>query len=179
MKIWDNKHKLLALGGVMLIALPAVAFAQDLNALKLTVIPSGDLIPLLSRLLQRVLLVIGIIAFFYLLYAGFMYVTAGGDAAKTKASMSTIVNVVIGIVIIAVSYILLTFVIAQTNSVGGRGGTASPTPRASATATARPRASTAPSPRTTASPTSSTGSNDSGDTGSGDTDGGIDPRDII
>lgn len=102
---------------LVLIGTPLVASAQDLNQLTLTVIPNGDLLTVLGRLLQQILLIIGILAFFYLLYAGINYVTSGGDPAKAKTSMGTIVNVAIGIIIIAVSYLLLRFVIDRTSGL--------------------------------------------------------------
>jgi hypothetical protein len=94
------------------------ASAQTLSALKLTVIPSGNLLDILGNLVQRFLLIIGIVAFLYLVWAGFNYVTAGGDDSKVKASRSTILNVTLGILLIAVSYVLIQYLISQTSSLG-------------------------------------------------------------
>lgn len=103
-----------------LFMVPGLVSAQpDLSTLSLPVLSSGGLIPVLERLLAEVLLVIGIIAFFYLLYAGYSYLSAGGDPAKASKAAGTIVNVVIGIILIAVSYVLLTFVIGKTRKLNG------------------------------------------------------------
>lgn len=144
MQNWDKKQTLLMIGGGLLLALPAVALAQDLNALQLPVIPSGDLTTVLGRVLQSILGVIGVIAFFYLLYAGFTYATAGGDPAKTKAAMGSIVNVAIGIIIIALSYVLLRYLIRETSEAGGVQNTnqGQQTNTGSGGTVARPRATT-------------------------------------
>src|SRR3989338_1473215 len=67
------------------------------NELQLNVIRGSNLFDTLNRILGSVLLILGVLAFLYLIYAGFNYLTAGGDPAKPTASLSTIVNVVIGI----------------------------------------------------------------------------------
>jgi len=51
--------------------------------------------------------VAGIIAFFYLLYAGLLYITSGNNPDQAKRAQSAIANVIIGIVVIALSYLLI------------------------------------------------------------------------
>lgn len=126
------------IGAFCLLVLPDLASAQvDLSKLSLPVLSSGSLLQVISRLLSKVLLVIGIMAFFYLLYAGYSYLSSGGDPTKASKAAGTIVNVVIGIILIAVSYVLLTFVIGQTKDLGS----SNPIPTTSSTSNtqARPR----------------------------------------
>ena len=72
----------------------------------------------LSRAIGLVLTVAAIVAFFYLIVSGFQYMTAGGDADKATKARQGIINAIIGIVIILVSYIVITYV---ANVVGGAG----------------------------------------------------------
>lgn len=152
------------LAGAFLLA-PDLALAQpNLNNLKVNVIESGNLLTLVGRLIQQFLLIIGILAFLYLLWAGFNYVTAGGDDGKVKQARQTIVNVVIGIIIITFSYVLVLFVIQFFSS--STVPTPAPTAEPTTPPTARPRNNTSGSGTTgtvvTPSPTPA-----------------FDPRDII
>lgn len=58
-----------------------------------------------------VLTVAAIVAFFYLIVSGFQYITAGGDAGKAQLARQGIVNALIGIVVILISYIILRYVV--------------------------------------------------------------------
>ncbi len=104
----------------MVLGLPLAAVAQNVNTDELTVpiIGGGDYRVVLNNLLRIFLLWAGIIAFLFVLWGGFMYLTAGGDSAKTGAALKTITNAVIGIIIIALSYVLVLFVIQQLKKVG-------------------------------------------------------------
>jgi len=53
----------------------------------------------------------GIVAFFYLVYSGFVYLTAGGNPDAAKKGQQGILNAVIGIVIIGIAYGLVTVII--------------------------------------------------------------------
>jgi hypothetical protein len=48
----------------------------------------------------------GIAAFFYLVYSGFLYLTAGGNADSAKKGQQGIMNAIIGLVIISLSYVI-------------------------------------------------------------------------
>ncbi len=49
--------------------------------------------------------------FILILYGGFLYMTAGGDAPKTAKARQTIVNAIIGMLIVAASYSIAAFVL--------------------------------------------------------------------
>lgn len=53
----------------------------------------------------------GIIAFLYLIYGGFQYLTAAGNAEQAKKGGQTLVNAVLGLVIIALAYGLTAYII--------------------------------------------------------------------
>lgn len=98
---------------------PSLVLAQvNIRDLTIRIVPGGDLIDVLGRFVSIALLWGGILAFIFVLYGGFLYLTAGGDSAKTAAATKTITNAVIGIVIISLSYALVQFVINQAGSLG-------------------------------------------------------------
>lgn len=102
---------------------PLVAYAQvtekQLNDLNVPLITHGNLIGTLVYLLRLFLLWAGIIAFLFVLWGGFTYLTAGGDAAATARAKSIIINAIIGMIIIALSYVLVTFVLNQLKKANG------------------------------------------------------------
>ncbi len=57
--------------------------------------------------------VAGLVAVIYLIMGGFSYVTAGGDPEAVEAAKTTIVNAIIGLVIIFVSYLIVGFIMQQ------------------------------------------------------------------
>ena len=73
----------------------------------------ADVPTLVGRLISGALAVIGAIFFIMFLWGGVSYMMAGGTAEKVKKAQQTLVNAVIGIVIIALSYTLVSFVIER------------------------------------------------------------------
>jgi Type IV secretion system pilin len=65
----------------------------------------------ITNVIVALLSLISIIAVAYILYAGFQILTAGGDEEKVKTGRKTIVNVMIGIVIMWLSYYIVKLVI--------------------------------------------------------------------
>ncbi len=57
--------------------------------------------------------VAGLVAVVYLILGGFNYVTAGGDPEAVEGAKTTIVNAIIGLVIILVSYLIVQFIMNQ------------------------------------------------------------------
>jgi hypothetical protein len=55
----------------------------------------------------------GLVAVIYLIMGGFSYVTAGGNPEAVEAAKTTIVNAIIGLVIILVSYLIVQFIMDQ------------------------------------------------------------------
>ncbi|MGH7241499.1 MAG: pilin [Candidatus Saccharimonadales bacterium] len=68
---------------------------------------------LISNIANIVAIVAGSAAVIILVLAGISYMTAGGDANKTKSAKSMIINAIIGLVVIAIARILATFVISN------------------------------------------------------------------
>ena len=81
-----------------------------------TDLPGGtdtDLGQTIGSVIQFLLGFLGILAVILFLYAGFLWMTAGGDDAKTKKAKDYIKNAVIGMVIIMAAYIITNFVLVQ------------------------------------------------------------------
>ncbi len=96
---------------------------QFLN-LHLPIFTSADpqqFLVLLGRVINFALLLAGIVAFFYVLYGGFMYLTSGGDQTGAQKGRTMIANALIGIVIIFVSYALINFFIRILDQGGTTG----------------------------------------------------------
>ena len=68
---------------------------------------SGDLTDILLTVINWFLFVAGFLAVIYLIYSGILYVTAGGDTEKATKGRTTIINAVIGIVIILAALLII------------------------------------------------------------------------
>jgi len=81
------------------------------------------IIHLANSAISLILLIVGIVAVFYLIYCGFQYLTAGGDAAKVKEARAGIVNAVIGIIIILSAFLIVRFAASLGNTVASSDST--------------------------------------------------------
>ncbi|MFH1078573.1 MAG: hypothetical protein V1745_04840 [Patescibacteria group bacterium] len=113
-------------GGVFSIPAPAHAqLQQSVASVEQTATAAGiaggtDLITIIGRIINVVLGFVGVILLVILIYAGFMYMTAGGDAEKVKKARDTIKNAIIGLVILASAWAIVYFIMkALTGATGG------------------------------------------------------------
>lgn len=115
-------RKLITVASFALLAagfLPLSALAQVTGANLQTTgvqVSSGNLLDLIALVVRIASSIAGIIAFVYVLYAGFAYILSGGDAAKASKATAMIINAVIGIIIIALSYSIISFTISRIGS---------------------------------------------------------------
>lgn len=76
---------------------------------------------------------IGVLLFLYLLYGGFLWMTSQGEKGKVESAQNVIKSAVIGMIIIAMSYAIATFVITQLSGAVSQPtpapGPAQPTPK--------------------------------------------------
>jgi len=85
------------------------ALAASANDLRLSISTTNTTLDgLLGTLVNWVALIAGIVAFFYLVYSGFLYLTSAGNAEQSKKGGAGILNAVIGIIIILLSWVLVT-----------------------------------------------------------------------
>ncbi|MFA5130061.1 MAG: hypothetical protein WC477_04045 [Patescibacteria group bacterium] len=82
---------------------------------------SVDLPTVIGNVINIVLGFLGILLLLFILYAGFLWMTAGGDEAKVKKATDYIRNAIIGLVIIILAFAISNFVLTQLIKVTGQG----------------------------------------------------------
>jgi hypothetical protein len=70
-----------------------------------------DLPQIIGRIINVVLGFIGILLLVYILYAGFLWMTAGGNEDKVKEAKTMIKNAIIGLVIVIAAFAISNFVL--------------------------------------------------------------------
>lgn len=83
---------------------------------------SGDPRVIASRIINVVLGLVGIVLVGLLVYAGFLYMTAAGDAEKTGRAKKIILSSIIGLIIVLSSWAIARFVIEKLLQATGGGG---------------------------------------------------------
>ena len=73
----------------------------------------NDLPTIVGNIINIVLSFLGILLLLFFLYAGFLWMTAGGDDGKVKLARSYMMNAVIGLIIIVAAYAISDFVLQQ------------------------------------------------------------------
>lgn len=110
---------------------PAQAQVESgLNAVGETIVlEANDPRVIAARIINIFLGLVGIILVSLILYAGFLWMTSGGDPEKIERAKAYIRNSIIGLVIVLSSWAIATFVINQlleATGDGGPGGTSGP-----------------------------------------------------
>lgn len=82
-----------------------------------------DLIAIIGRIINIVLGFVGIILLVMLLYAGYLWMTSGGEADKVDQAKRIIRNALIGLVIIVSAFAITSFILDQLTGAIGGGGT--------------------------------------------------------
>ena len=73
----------------------------------------NDLIGSVTGIINAVIAVLGIVAVIVIIIGGVTYMTSSGDAGKVKKAKDTILYGVIGLVIVALSFAIVNFVIGN------------------------------------------------------------------
>ena len=76
---------------------------------------------ILNLILQILTWGVGIVAVLGIVIAAIIYITAGGDAGKTKLAKTIIFNIVIGVILYFLLYAILNFILPNQISSGGAG----------------------------------------------------------
>lgn len=87
---------------------------QMKNELKL---PDKSPVDITIRVIQWVLGLLGLVAVIMILFGGFMWMTAAGNEERIKKAKTILTSAIIGMIIIMLSWALVTFVIARVNKV--------------------------------------------------------------
>ena len=119
-----------ALALTLVVSAPAVVSAQPLTADSLGISQPGavglsnkDVRTTIATIVRTALGFLGTIAFLIFFYAGFLWMTAGGNTEKVEEAQKWMGGAVIGLAIILLSYGLTTFVITQLVGATSSAGT--------------------------------------------------------
>jgi hypothetical protein len=94
-----------------LLTVAQVAWAQNLGSTIQVKTPTGfftNFGTLFTNILRIVMVIAALLVFFYLVLGGIEYITSGGEKGKTEAARNKITSAVIGLIILAASYAILT-----------------------------------------------------------------------
>lgn len=72
-----------------------------------------DLPTIIGSIISVLLSLVGVLLLVYLLYGGFLWMTAQGDETKVKNARNLIKNTIIGLFIIVAAYAIANFVLEQ------------------------------------------------------------------
>jgi len=106
---------LAALAAAAISAVPFAAFAQKTYGLKETADAAElstrqtDILEVVGGLINNALGLVGILFFLYMLYGGYLWLTAGDDKNKPDKAKKIIENAVIGMIVIFSAYVLVDF----------------------------------------------------------------------
>lgn len=56
---------------------------------------------------------VGVVAVIMIIFAGFKYVTSGGDASKISSAKNTLIYAIVGIIVAGISQIIVRFVVTK------------------------------------------------------------------
>lgn len=74
-----------------------------------------DCIPVLMGLIIKTgYMLIGITAVFFIFFAGFKFITSGGEAKQAQAAQQTLTHAIIGLVIVILSFLVIQLIAAIT-----------------------------------------------------------------
>jgi uncharacterized membrane protein YjgN (DUF898 family) len=95
--------------------LATTAYAQTLDLAPTDVNPgrgfATDFGSLLNAVLSFVMVIAALLVFLYLIWGGIEWITSGGDKGQTEKARNKITAAVIGLIILAASYAILTLVL--------------------------------------------------------------------
>ncbi|MBD3250869.1 hypothetical protein GF380_00095 [Candidatus Uhrbacteria bacterium] len=74
---------------------------------------SQDLPTIIGRIINVVLGFLGILLLVLILYAGFLWMTAGGDSGKVEKAQTMLRNAIIGLIIVVAAFAISNFVLGS------------------------------------------------------------------
>ena len=94
------------------------------QAMEVTPLGNEDPRVIAARIIQVFLGFLGAVALVLFIYAGFIYMTSGGDSKKIEKAKQIMVNAIIGLAIIIMSFAIVSFILSRlTDAFGiGQGG---------------------------------------------------------
>lgn len=104
-----------------LLLLPVVALAQGGGGLT-NPIGCDDLGVCIANLVKGVLALVGVVAVAFIVYGGFLYISAGGNETQVQQGKQAVVGAVIGIIVVGLAFAIVEFVFGALKGGGGGGG---------------------------------------------------------
>lgn len=123
---WFKNTSLLFLSltlGVLVVAAPALAADATDEVAAAAGLGGNDLLSTVGTVISVVLGILGIVFLLLLIYAGWMWMTAGGNEERVKKAKRTLINAVVGLVLCLAAYGIATFVINALSDATGTGRT--------------------------------------------------------
>ncbi len=108
-------------GLVLWVGSANLLFAQAVEVDKVQGV-GDDLVTWITDILELLIALAGIVAAAVLIFNGFMYITASGDEGKIQKATKGITYAIIGLIIAAIAFLIVNFVIDQLEEAGGTGG---------------------------------------------------------
>ena len=103
-------------------ALAQVDLSTDLDTTNTEAGLADEELPaVIGSLINAVLAVLGIVLLLIIIYAGFLWMTAGGDSDNVGKAKTMMINAVIGLIILLAAYAIAAFVIEALNTAGLEG----------------------------------------------------------
>lgn len=72
----------------------------------------------IANIINIAMMAAGLVAVIYLVIGGFRYVTSGGNAEQIEGAKATILNAIIGLIVIFISFLLVNYIL-RALGVGG------------------------------------------------------------
>lgn len=117
---------ILGIFGVFLFSANFVLAQNDLGLSQLeptlAIATQTDIRVIIARIIQAALGLVGVIMVGLIVYAGVLYMTSGGEAAKTATARKVITNAIIGLAIILSSLAITEFIVRSLTGQGFGGG---------------------------------------------------------
>ncbi len=106
------------IGTVCLLSLPAVTLAAGLNSTvnSFDGTATGTLSGAITRIVNYLLIIVGLVATIYLIWAGVKYITSAGDEDKAGEAKTQILYALIGIIVIGLSAVAVNFILGALNT---------------------------------------------------------------
>lgn len=105
--------------GLLLKSSPALAqFDQWTNYVPAE-LRSNTLEGYVQSIINAALVLAGVVAVAYLIIGGYQYITSSGNAETAATAKGTIMNAIIGLVVIFAAYVIIDFVMTRVIRVGG------------------------------------------------------------
>lgn len=123
-----KRGAMLAAVGVF-VGVPLLAFAADANLTSVAStsgLGTDSLMTIIGRVINVLLSVLGVIFLILMVYAGAIWMTAGGDGKKVDKAKGILINAVVGLLITLSAYAISVFVInllSDATNGSGPGGT--------------------------------------------------------